>query len=170
MIKPRNLGHLVIRVRDLKISEEFYTKFMGLEVSGRGGDSMVFFRSNDSVHHDLAIAKLDGDAPGPEQDRVGLYHFAYEFESFDEIREAYRLTQELGVRIAGFGDHGESKGLYILDPDGIEEPRLISDQLGPGCGLNGMDWGPDEGSMAVILVGESGSTSLQVLVVNKLLK
>ena len=120
MIKPRNLGHLVIRVRDLKISEEFYTKFLGLEVSGRGGDSMVFFRSNDSVHHDLAIAKLDGNAPGPEQDRVGLYHFAYEFESFDEIREAYRLTQELGVRIAGFGDHGESKGLYILDPDGIE--------------------------------------------------
>ncbi len=120
MIKPRNLGHLVIRVRDLKISEEFYTRFMGLEVSGRGGDSMVFFRSNDSVHHDLAIAKLDGNAPGPEQDRVGLYHFAYEFESFDEIREAYRLTQELGVRIAGFGDHGESKGLYVLDPDGIE--------------------------------------------------
>jgi len=111
MIKPRNLGHLVLRVRDLKRSEEFYTKFMGLEVSGRGGDFMVFFRSNEGVHHDLAIAKLDSDAPGPEQDRVGLYHFAYEFESFDEIREAYRMTQEMGVRIAGFGDHGESKGL-----------------------------------------------------------
>ncbi len=122
MIKPRNLGHLVLRVRDLKISEEFYTKFMGLEVNGWGGDSMVFFRSNEGVHHDLAIAKIegDGDAPGPEQDRVGLYHFAYEFESFDEIREAYRLTKEMGVRIAGFGDHGDSKGLYILDPDGIE--------------------------------------------------
>ena len=126
MIKPRNLGHLVIRVRDLKISEEFYTKFMGLEVSGRGGDSMVFFRSNDSVHHDLAIAKLDGNAPGPEQDRVGLYHFAYEFESFDEIREAYRLTQELGVRIAGFGDHGVTKGLYIRDPDGIEIELFVA--------------------------------------------
>jgi|TARA_B100000315_G_scaffold257429_1_gene306328 sugar lactone lactonase YvrE len=33
--------------------------------------------------------------------------------------------------------------LYELDPAGVEEPRLISDQLGPGCGLNGMDWGPD---------------------------
>ena len=33
--------------------------------------------------------------------------------------------------------------LFEVDPDGIEEPRLISDQLGPGCGLNGMDWGPD---------------------------
>ncbi len=120
MVKPRNLGHLVIRVRDLKRSEEFYTKFMGLEVSDRGGDSMVFFRSNQGVHHDLAIAKIAGDAPGPEQDRVGLYHFAYEFDSFDQIREAYRLANEMGIRIAGFGDHGESKGLYILDPDGIE--------------------------------------------------
>ena len=120
MIKPRNLGHLVIRVRDLKRSEEFYTKFMGLEVSGRGGDSMVFFRSNDSVHHDLAIAKIAGDAPGPEQDRVGLYHFAYEFDSFDQLREAYRMVNEMGIRIAGFGDHGENKGLYVLDPDGME--------------------------------------------------
>ena len=34
--------------------------------------------------------------------------------------------------------------LYEVDPAGKEEPRLISDELGPGCGLNGMDWGPDD--------------------------
>ena len=34
-------------------------------------------------------------------------------------------------------------GLYELDPSGEAEPRLIADDLGPGCGLNGMDWGPD---------------------------
>lgn len=33
--------------------------------------------------------------------------------------------------------------LYEVDPAGIKPPRLISDQLGPHCGLNGMDWGPD---------------------------
>jgi sugar lactone lactonase YvrE len=33
--------------------------------------------------------------------------------------------------------------LYEVDPTGAREPRLITDQLGPGCGLNGMDWGPD---------------------------
>ena len=37
-----------------------------------------------------------------------------------------------------FGTH-----LYEIDPNGEEEARLISDKLGPGCGLNGMDWGPD---------------------------
>ena len=33
--------------------------------------------------------------------------------------------------------------LFEIDPDGVDEPRLINDELGPGCGLNGMDWGPD---------------------------
>mgnify|MGYP001404991507 FL=1 len=33
--------------------------------------------------------------------------------------------------------------LYEIDPNGEREARLISDKLGPGCGLNGMDWGPD---------------------------
>ncbi|MFN3214499.1 MAG: hypothetical protein ACE37M_15450 [Henriciella sp.] len=33
--------------------------------------------------------------------------------------------------------------LYELDPKGEEAPRVIADDLGPGCGLNGMDWGPD---------------------------
>ena len=120
MIKPRNLGHLVIRVRDLKISEEFYTKFLGLEVKGRGGDRMVFFRSNQDTDHDLAITNIGDDAPGPEETRVGLYHLAYEFDSNEDIKEAYRLTQEMGITIAGFGDHGEIKGLYVRDPDGIE--------------------------------------------------
>ena len=33
--------------------------------------------------------------------------------------------------------------LFEIDPSGVEELRLIRDDLGPGCGLNGMDWGPD---------------------------
>lgn len=120
MIKPSRLGHLVIRVRDLKRSEDFYSRILGMEVKGRGGDSMVFFRSNHDVDHDLAIAKLGDDAPGPEANRVGLYHMAFELGSIDEIKDAYQILVKEGVRIAGFGDHGETKGLYILDPDGIE--------------------------------------------------
>ena len=67
MIKPTRLGHAVIRVRDLARSEEFYNKFLGLEVKGRGGDSMVFFRSNKDVDHDLAIQRLGDDAPVPRR-------------------------------------------------------------------------------------------------------
>ena len=34
--------------------------------------------------------------------------------------------------------------LWEIDPEGVDEPRLINGELGPGCGLNGMDWGPDD--------------------------
>ncbi len=36
-------------------------------------------------------------------------------------------------------------GLYEVDPDFGESPRLITDTIGLGtpCALNGMDWGPD---------------------------
>jgi sugar lactone lactonase YvrE len=37
-----------------------------------------------------------------------------------------------------FGDK-----LHEVDPNGVAEPRLITDRLGPKCGLNGMDWGAD---------------------------
>ena len=120
MMKPSRLGHLVIRVRDLKRSEDFYSRILGMEVKGRGGDSMVFFRSNEDTDHDLAISNVGADAPGPEANRVGMYHLAYEFDSIEDLKQAYRLAKEMGVRIAGYGDHGEIKGLYVLDPDGIE--------------------------------------------------
>lgn len=63
--------------------------------------------------------------------------------------KAAQLTP--GVNPITFSDDGRlfvsqcffDDKLYELDPAGVKEPRLISDQLGPGCGLNGMDWGPD---------------------------
>ena len=37
--------------------------------------------------------------------------------------------------------------LFELDPAGVAEPRVIRDDLGPGCGLNGMDWGSADGRL-----------------------
>jgi WD40 repeat protein len=34
-------------------------------------------------------------------------------------------------------------GIFELDPSGATEPRVILEELGEFCGLNGMDWGPD---------------------------
>ena len=34
-------------------------------------------------------------------------------------------------------------GIFELDPSGNIQPRIILEELGEFCGLNGMDWGPD---------------------------
>ena len=110
MIKPRMLGHLVIRVRDAQRSEDFYTKILGLEVRNRiRGGKMRFFTSNPEIDHELAVAE-----------HVGLYHMAWELADFDELKGAYQVVLDNDVDVAGFGDHGVTKGLYIRDPDGIE--------------------------------------------------
>ena len=120
MVKPKRLGHLVLRVRDLDRSEQFYADVLGLETTGKIPGTMVFMSAAAESSHDLALMSVAPDAPGPEQNRVGLYHFAWEMESFRDLKNAYQEMKQKGVEIAGIGDHGISMGVYFFDPDGNE--------------------------------------------------
>ena len=61
----------------------------------------------------------------------------------------------VGVNPITFSDDGRlfvsqcfmDTRLFEIDPQGVAEPRLIRDDLGPGCGLNGMDWGSADGRL-----------------------
>ena len=120
MVKPKQLGHLVLRVRDVEASEKWYQDVLGLSTTNKMAGQMVFMSANERASHELALMQLGPDAPGPESDRVGLYHFAWEMESFDELKVLYRHIKAREVKIAGIGDHGISIGVYIMDPDGNE--------------------------------------------------
>jgi sugar lactone lactonase YvrE len=71
------------------------------------------------------------------------------FRASGERVTAARLTP--GVNPLTFSDDGRlfvsqcffDDKLYEVDPAGLAPERLIADDLGPGCGLNGMDVGPD---------------------------
>ena len=119
MVKPKQLGHLVLKVRDIERSEQFYTNVLGLDVTTKRPGVIVFMSAGEASH-ELALMSVGADAPGPEANRVGLYHFAWEMESFDDIKKLYREMKEKGVRIGGIGDHGISLGVYFFDPDGNE--------------------------------------------------
>jgi catechol-2,3-dioxygenase len=81
---------------------------------------MIFLTSNPEIDHEIALAELGSDAVGPFPDQVGLYHMAWELADIDELKDAYQVVLDNKVDVAGFGNHGETKGLYIRDPDGIE--------------------------------------------------
>ncbi len=120
-IATTKLGHIVLRVRDLARSSRFYIDVLGLRKTGEIPGVMAFFATQgNSDSHDLALMELGASAPDPDPQRVGLYHFAYQVASEEELAQAYRTLREAGVPIVGTGDHGVSRGIYILDPDGIE--------------------------------------------------
>lgn len=119
MVKPKQLGHLVLRVRDLDRSQSFYEDVLGLQVTTAISGRMVFLSASEASH-ELALMSVGADAPGPEQGRVGLYHFAWEMESFEDLRQIYGELREKDVKVGGIGNHGISLGVYFFDPDGNE--------------------------------------------------
>ena len=119
----KELGHVVLYVRDLGRSATFYGDVLGWRRITPGGlpfPAAAF--SSGRTHHELLLIEVGPDArPIPEGRRVGLYHIGLKVgESDDDLREALRGLREAGVTVTGMSDHTVSHSLYILDPDGNE--------------------------------------------------
>lgn len=121
--KPRKLGHLVLKVRDIRKSLEFYTEVMGLVVSDWIDDRMVFLRASEGVdHHDLGLLQMPKDwCDAYDPARSGVEHFSYHVETLDEMEQIVAMLLERGIPIdRGFGKHGPGDNTFIVfkDPDG----------------------------------------------------
>lgn len=116
----KQLGHVVLRVRDAEKSARWYQDLLDLEVSYRIPNVMVFLRSRPNSSHELALMTLGPDAPPPEQNRVGLYHVGWQLNSYEDWVAFQNEIAEKGIEPAGIGDHGISIGTYLHDPDGNE--------------------------------------------------
>lgn len=112
-----SLGHVVIKVRDVKRSEAFYSGVLGLPIVARSTQSpMTFFSLGD--HHDFAIMGLGDDAESASGKAVGLAHVAFKIgNSLDELKDAKRHLDDAGIPCAPI-DHEVTKSLYFADPDG----------------------------------------------------
>jgi len=116
MVRPKQLGHANIRVRDLERSEKFYTEVLGLKVNHKRDN--IAFLSVREHSHELAIRAMGTDAPGPDASHIGTNHFAWEMETFDDLQAMYLHLQEKGVDIQRVRENAFSVGVYFNDPDG----------------------------------------------------
>ena len=128
----KELGHLVLYVRDLERSRRFYKEILGWrEVAGDAPLQMPAAAfSSGRTHHELLLIEVGPNAePIPAGRRVGLYHFGLKVgESDDELRAAAKELESAGVRIVGASDHTVTHSLYIEDPDGNEIELYIDVQ------------------------------------------
>ena len=117
--KLMGLAHLVLRVTDLERSVDFYQRILGLEVTSRAGTRMAFLSApvDNGKSHELGLLALGPDLPPNEQHRVGMYHFAWQLETLEELEAFHRHLTDEGATIVGYGDHGISMGIYFVDPD-----------------------------------------------------
>jgi catechol 2,3-dioxygenase len=110
------LGHAHLKVRDLRQSISFYTRFFDLRVTEHVGEQYVFL-SGGALHHELALQQLGPGATEPDQRAVGLYHIAFEVPDKRSFALAWRELNAAGIRVSAV-DHRISWAMYFDDPDG----------------------------------------------------
>ena len=128
-MEVKELGHIVLYVRDLERSRRFYGEILGWkEVARLGGQGAVF--SSGRTHHELLLLEVGPEAtPIPPGPRVGMYHFGLKVgETDEELREALDRLTEVGAKVSGAADHTVTHSLYIEDHDGNEIELYIDVQ------------------------------------------
>lgn len=133
------LDHVVLRVRDLERSLEFYRGVLGLEVERelppeiglvqlRAGAALI-----DLVPLDGALGRQGGAPPG--EGGRNMDHFCLQVDPFDEPALRAQLERhgvEAGPTAERYGAQGNGPSIYIRDPDGN-----TVELKGPGEGAPG---------------------------------
>jgi catechol-2,3-dioxygenase len=120
MVPVRRLNHAVLYVQDVGRSVAFYQEAFGFDVIEEIPGRAAFLRASGSTnHHDLGLFALGPDASPPEPGRVGLYHLAWQVDRISDLATAADTLRRLGA-LVGASDHGATKSLYAVDPDGLE--------------------------------------------------
>jgi catechol 2,3-dioxygenase len=120
---PRvRIGHVHLKVADIRRSLDFYCGVLGFEITQRFGESAAFLSAG-GYHHHLAVntwESLGGSPPPPGT--TGLYHTAIVYPARAKLAEALRRVLDAGIALDGAADHGVSESIYLRDPDenGVE--------------------------------------------------
>ena len=123
-MEVKELGHVVLYVRDLERARRFYADLLGWKEikADIAVDLPAAAFSSGRTHHELLLIAVGPNAtPIPPGRRVGMYHIGLKVgDTDDELREALRKVTEAGVTVRGASDHTVTHSLYIEDPDGNE--------------------------------------------------
>lgn len=134
--KP-SLTHIVINVRDMAATHEFYTEMLGFRQVGQIGEpggtrDMRFYQGAGRHHHDIAFVQIRKPDLAPEVTdwstfpggvlvgggAPGIVHIAFDYGTREAWLEQIEHLQKRGADFLVRGNHGMTHSVYIADPDG----------------------------------------------------
>lgn len=137
MLKTRGLNHIDLGTKDMAATRAFYEGVLGfplvradlVEIGDRGLLQHFFF----DVGNGQLLGFMSGeDVEGFPKDfdaginrglglAQGVYHFAFDAESEEDLLRIRDHLEAHGVRVRGPVDHeGWSKSIYFVDPNGLQ--------------------------------------------------
>ena len=117
-----HIGHVHLKVSDLKRALDFYCGVLGFELQQLYGADAAFISAGGYHHHiGLNTWESKGGSP-PPPGTTGLFHTAILYPTRADLAKALKHVVESGLQLDGASDHGVSEALYLRDPDqnGVE--------------------------------------------------
>jgi catechol-2,3-dioxygenase len=116
-IRPSRFSHLVVKTGQLPAMAAWYKSVLMAQPMFES--DRVCFLTYDEEHHRIMIGQNDG-CPPRDPAAAGVVHWAYAFESFEQLVNAYLRLRDEGIVPNSCINHGFTTSLYYLDPDGNE--------------------------------------------------
>ena len=112
------IGHVHLKVSNLKRSLEFYCDLLGFEVTTMYGTEAAFISAGGYHHHIGLNTWYSADYPKAAEKGVGLFHTAILYSNRKDLASIYARLITNDYPIIGAADHGVSQAIYLDDPDG----------------------------------------------------
>ena len=170
-IAPIGVNHIVLNVRDMDESHQFWTEVVGLRLVGefrqRPGrpptPRMRFYSGMGTAavhHHDLALVENPNLAPPPSEWKmwdmpIAINHIAITYPTREAWLSQLAYLQAKGVKFDRRIDHGMTHSLYVHDPNGYgvelvyDLPREVWEN-DIDAALNFAELRPHEGAEALL--------------------
>src|SRR5215471_5411327 len=102
--KVTGLGHVGLYVADMPAMLDFYTNVLGMTVTDRDGERVVFLSARpNQEHHELALASA-----ADQKTEAGQVSF--HAESLDDLKTVYRKVKDYGCSFDRVVSHGIAFG------------------------------------------------------------
>lgn len=118
------IDHITINVDDLKKTEEFYSKILGLEKNGfvnMGDHTLTYFRLTDETRLELIQYLTPGIcADVSETDRRIYRHFCIQTDDLDAFDRTCRANNVKIRKGPSYVEKLKCRTMLIIDPNNVE--------------------------------------------------
>ena len=138
MIKRLGFNHIDLATKDMAATRKFYEGILGfpavrsdiVELEAGGSAEHVFFDAGNGQMIAFASAEhAPGSFPANFDTGInkglglprGVYHFAFEAGSLENLQALKAALEQNGVAVRGVEDHeGWCRSIYFTDPNGLQ--------------------------------------------------
>lgn len=116
------IGHVHLKVSNLKKALDFYCGLLGFEVTTTYGDQAAFISAGGYHHHIGLNTWYSLNAYPAPVHAAGLFHTAILYPTRKDLALVVQRLIDHRYPLTGASDHGVSEAVYLNDPDenGVE--------------------------------------------------